>query len=169
MQIADSFDTLASYDEVDLHIEIDDKTIVKKTTAQRGIQSLMGLVLTAGGCPELAFLRPMARFHRPLQTSEEGFYRPISIYLLAQYFVYKHGGQPDFELNHLKTHYEHLQIVNASLARRLRAATHEDAAINAIILLDMSAEYIPEMIERSLAELEYLFEGYLYSIVPPVP
>ncbi|MCP4603661.1 MAG: hypothetical protein GY847_24615 [Proteobacteria bacterium] len=161
MQIADNFDTLVSFNEVDLRIEVDDKTITKKTTAQKGIKSLMGLILIASGCPETAFLRPMARFHRPLQTLEESFYRPISMYLLAQYFVLRHGGSPDFELENLKTHYENLHAVNASLARRLRQATHEDAAINAIILLDISADYIPEMIESSLAELEYLFDGYL--------
>jgi hypothetical protein len=161
VDITNRFDSLFSFNEIDLVIEIDEKTIMQKTTAQQGIRSLMGLILAASGCPLLDFLKPLARFHQPLPTPEGTFFRAVSMYLLAQYFVSKSGQTPDFELVRLKKHYENLQIVNRALAERLRSAETQDAAVNALVLLDTYAMSIPDMIETSLSNLKYLFTGYL--------
>lgn len=161
VEVVQRFGDLASYSETLLEIQIDDKTISTKTTVQRGLRSLMGLLLATSGCPHTQFLKPMARFHLPLASQEETFYRATSMYLLAQYFLKKEGHAPDFELKALKKLYQNLQVVNSGLASRLRSATTEDSAVNAIILLDTFAVTIPVVIEESLDELRYLFEGYI--------
>jgi len=157
------FGGLSSYSEVLLKIEIDDKTITVHTTVQRGLRSLMGLLLATSPCPHTEFLKPMARFHLPLASQEETFYRATSMYLLAQYFVRKEGFKPDFELDNLKALYQNLQVVNLGLAQRIRSAVKKDSAVNALILLDTFAVTIPVGIEESLDKLNYLFKGYFRS------
>jgi hypothetical protein len=84
--------------------------------------------------------------------------------LLAQYFLRKEGHNPDFEMEKLKALYQNLQVVNMGLANRIRSATKEDSAVNAIILLDTFAVSIPVVIEESLDQLRYLFQGYFRNI-----
>jgi hypothetical protein len=158
------FGDLASYSEVLLRITIDEKIISTQTTVQRGLRSLMGLLLATSACPHTEFLKPMARFHLPLASQEETFYRATSMYLLAQYFLRKEGHNPDFEMEKLKALYQNLQVVNMGLANRIRSATKEDSAVNAIILLDTFAVSIPVVIEESLDQLRYLFQGYFRNI-----
>ena len=83
------------------------------------------------------------------------------MYLLAQYFLKKDGQEADLELDGLKDIYRNMQIVNTSLAERLRAASNVDSTVNALILLDMFAKALPFVINDSLSEIRYLFTPYL--------
>jgi len=85
----------------------------------------------------------MARFHLPFADVDETLYRATSMYLLAQYFRQQEGKAGDFELEGLKHIYDNIQLVNAAVADRLRAATKTDATVNAIIILDTFAQAIP--------------------------
>jgi len=152
---------LMSYDKIQLRVTTQERSVIQDTTAQRGISSLMGLIMATSGCPHLAVFRPMARFHLPLANEEETIYRATSMYLLAQYFVKKQGGTPDLDLEGLTTVYENVEEVNACLARRLRAASSTDSAVNAVVLLDMHAKNVPWMIEESLEKVRCLFAAYL--------
>jgi len=49
-------------------------------------------------------LKPMVRFHLPFASIEETKYRAISMYLLAQYFLYQQGSQPDWDLKNWLRH-----------------------------------------------------------------
>lgn len=151
---------MLSYSQVEAAVETPYRTVNKRTTAQRVVSSLLGLIMATSGCPHTTFLKPMARFHLPFATREETIFRSASAYLLAQYFMYHHGKPCDLELKGLQAAYARLQAVNAGMAQRMRHLSKGDANVNAISLLDLFAQDLPFAIEEKLAEIEYLFTPY---------
>ena len=148
-----------SYDPVRVEVETPERRVHKETTVQRAAGSLMGLLAAGSGCPNTAFLAPMAHFHLPFSTEEETIYRVASTYLLAQYLGQQEGRTPDWELAGLKAHYQDLQVVNAAMASRLRALSAEDGAINALVLLDLLAKALPYSIDAALEEIACHFQA----------
>jgi hypothetical protein len=160
VDIVQRFEGLVSYSEIQVDVMTAERFITQETTVQRGMSSLMGLVMATSGCPHMAFFKPMARFHLPFASAEETVYRATSMYLLAQYFLHKEGHQADLDLTGLREIYNNIEIVNVAVAKRLRTATEADSAINAIILLDIYTKAIPVVIEESLEEIRYLFAPF---------
>jgi len=150
-----------SYEEVDLTIETEARGYVRHTTLQQAISSLIGVYMVAGGCPVMEKLKPMVRFHLPFATAFETQYRMMSMYLLAQFFLVRRGREADWDLNGLSRIYDDVRLVNKSFAKRLSNVTNMDAALNAIVRLDMFAQKISMSIDRDvLDEMEGLFEAY---------
>lgn len=160
VDIVRRFEGLVSYSEIQVDVMTAERFITQETTVQRGMSSLMGLVMATSGCPHMAFFKPMARFHLPFASAEETVYRATSMYLVAQYFLHKEGHQADLDLTGLREIYNNIEIVNVAVAKRLRTATEADSAINAIILLDIYTKAIPVVIEESLEEIRYLFAPF---------
>lgn len=156
-----SFESLLSYDAIQLAVIGSERTIMQETTAQRAISSLLGLLIAASGCPLTTFLKPMARFHLPLASEEETVYRACSMYLLAQYFVRQGGKEPDLDLAGLKQNYHNLHLVNSTIASRLRTASISDSSVNAIVLLDLFTMTMPQVIDETLSGIRHLFTSYL--------
>jgi hypothetical protein len=152
---------ITSYDTVDLSVVTQERSISQRTSAQRAISSLIGLVSATSGCPHTEFFKPMARFHLPLASEEETVYRATSMYLLAQYFMKQEGKNPDFDLQQLKAVYGNIMTVNHSFAGRLRAASHTDLTVNAIILLDVYAKSIPYFVDEVLERIRPLYKPFL--------
>jgi len=161
VNIVGPFDRILSCDEVHVEVTSEERLSSQDTTAQIGISSVMGLVIATSGCPHAAFFRPMARFHLPLAGKEETIYRATSMYLVAQYFLKQDGKNADIELEGLTKIYHNIHIVNKSTAKRLRASSERDSAVNAIVLLDMYALILPHVIKKSLEEIRYLFGPFL--------
>jgi hypothetical protein len=161
VNIVKRFDSLLSYNEIHLIVTTSERTISQLTTIQRGVGSLMGLVIATCGCPHSVFFKPMARFHLPLANNEETIYRAASMYLLAQYFLRKKGKPVDWSLRGLEEIYTNIQVVNYTIAERLRAATRTDSVLNALVELDIYAQTLSLVIEDSLEEMRFLFEPYL--------
>jgi Domain of unknown function (DUF6901) len=157
VRLVSSCTRLVSHERLAVEVVTPERVISNEIPAQRGISSLMGLILASSGCPRTAFLKPMARFHLPLASPEETLYRASSMYLLAQYFLRRDGAATDLDLDGLKAAYDDLHTVNHFLAERLRRATEKDSAVNALVLLDYFAKNIPIVIEDSLEEIRYLF------------
>jgi hypothetical protein len=151
---------MTSYDAVALKVTTAERVVSGDTTVQRVLTSILGLIMATSPCPHTEYLKPMARFHLPLASEEETVYRTTSMYLLAQYFLYKDGKDYSLELDNLTQIYKDLQIINRSLALRLKAAVSDDGAINAIILLDLLSQSVTWSIEDGLEGLRYLFKGY---------
>ena len=161
VNLVQRFDGLVSYDKIKVDIITEERQISQHTTVQKGIGSMMGLVIAASGCPHTAFFKPMAHFHLPLASKEETIFRAASMYLLAQYYLNREQRGADFEFEGLTRIYENLQTVNVTIAHRLRAATRTDSSINAIVLLDSYAQALPLAIEQSLEKMRYLFSPFL--------
>lgn len=166
-RIVQRVEKLISIDQVQLQVTTAERITQQKTTAQRALCSLMGLVIATSGCPHTAFFKPMARFHLPLANEEETIFRATATYMLAQYFVKNGGGQADFNLEKLTNLYRTMQEVNLAMAKRVRSASKTDSSVNAIVLLDMYAKALPYVIKQSLEELRYLFEPFLKTVGPP--
>jgi hypothetical protein len=152
---------VVSYHTIHVDVITNERYISRATSAQKGVSSLMGLIMAVSGCPHMAFLKPMARFHLPFATSEETIFRAVSMYLLAQNYRRKLGHNPDLDLTGLVRIYDNIQTVNASIAERLRAASQTDSAVNALVLLDNHAKFLSDVLDESLEDIGYLFAPFL--------
>ena len=162
VELADFSRNLTSYEKVELTIQCEERTYCKHTTLQQGISSLVGIYMVTSGCPVMEKLKPMVRYHLPFATCSETQYRVLSMYLLSQYFIYRRGKKPDWGLKKLVKIYDDIQIVNKCFYRRLAHNQSDDAALNALVRLDMFAKHISASIDRdTLDEVESLFVAYL--------
>lgn len=152
--------TLVSYTNVKVEVVTTERSVSGETTLQRALSSILGLIMATSPCPHTEFLKPMAHFHLPLASAEETVYRTTSMFLLAQYFLHKDGREARLELDRLSDIYEQLQIVNRALTRRFKAASSQDATVNAIIVLDLLSQSVTWSIEDGLEDLRYLFKRY---------
>lgn len=161
--LVDLFDKVRSYDDVTAQVESDERTVTKRTSVQRVLRSLMGLLSAGSECPRIEFLKPMAHYHLPFSSREETVYRVVSTYLLAQYFLRQQGKAADAGLEGLKANYRELQRVNAGMAERLGAIRAEggDSSVNALVLLDLFAQSLPDSIDTELEELQPAFQELL--------
>ncbi len=160
VSIVDRFDGLLSYDKIHLEVVTKERRISSVTSAQRGIGSLIGLVIATSGCPHTAVFKPMARFHLPFAGREETVYRATSMYLLAQYFLKRDGRGADFTLEGLQRIYRNMEIVNSAIIERLRTATETDSMVNAVAVLDIYAKTVDILIEQSLLDVRRLFDPF---------
>lgn len=155
------FGKVRSYEEVTAQVETEERTTSRRTSVQKVLRSLMGLLAASSDCPHVTFLKPMAHFHLPFASKDETVFRVASSYLLAQYFLRKRGLPADEGLEGLKDRYRALQHVNGAMSRRIGAIQVEDGARNALVLLDLFAQSLPDSIDADLAELEPAFENLL--------
>ncbi len=159
--LVERFSDLLSHDETQVEVETVDRLVFRKTTIQRGVCSLLGLLMATSACPRTDFFKPMARFHLPFASTAETIWRAASTYLLSQYFFKQDGGIPDVRFVGLRELYRHIQTVNYAFAKRLRRACQCDSMVNAVILLDMFAQSMPVAIDDSLEQIRPLFAAYL--------
>jgi hypothetical protein len=149
------------HQQVEVKIESEARAYVKKTSLQEALSSLIGLYMATSGCPVIGKLRPLVRQHLPFASVEETLYRVLSMYLLAQYMMARHGGQPDWSFAKLGKIYEGIHTVNDSFSQRL-AAAGRNASLNAVATLDLFANAISCAIdEQALGDMEELFLPYL--------
>lgn len=160
VELVERLGQVVSYEKTELVVFFEERWIGQNTTAQRGISSLMGLLMAVSGCPYTNFMKPMARFHLPLASDEETVSRASAMYLQAQYFIARQGGEFDGNLLGLIRIYDDLQKVNVCIANRLRESG-QISELNALASLDMLAQTVPIAIEESLDEIGYLFAPYL--------
>lgn len=150
---------LASYDEVDVTITSAEREVRVHTSLQRAVSSLLGLLMSSSACPKMKFLRPLARFHLPLATNEETIFRAVSATFLKNYFSHAENKNNEDSLAELKQQYRELQNINRFIAERIRGATKRDAAVNAIVLLDVLSKSVAFSIDDSLQQIRYLFDN----------
>lgn len=159
--VIDGFTDIVSYDKVKVTVETEERQVTATLAAQQALASLMGLVMASSGCPRTAVFRPMARFHLPFSSESETAYRVASMYLLAQHYSARDGGSADFVLNDLERVYRGVHAVNRGMATRLRAASRQDAIVNAVVLLDVFSSLVPAAIHDILDEIKPAFAALL--------
>ncbi len=161
--VIDGFSDLVSYDQVRVTVDSEERSVVATLSAQQALASLMGLIMASSGCPRTAVFRPMARFHLPFSSESETAYRVASMYLVAQQFKARSGAAADFQLADLESVYRGVHAVNRGMAQRLRAASRQDAIVNAIVLLDVYSSLVPAAIHDILDEVKPAFAALLTS------
>jgi len=149
-----------SYEAAEITIETNERTYFKETTMQKGLSSILGILMVSSGCPVMDKLRPMVRIHLPFASVMETTFRTTSAYLLGQFFLQKRGKAPDFTFEGLVEIYKHVNMVNNGMAKRIGSMAGKDASVNALIILDIFAQDIPLTIEDQIAEIEPFFSPY---------
>ena len=161
--LIEDHDLSVSHDEIEIQVTTPERVISTATSVQRGLSSMIGLLIATSTCPYTHFLKPMVRFHLPFANEEETEFRFLSTFLIAQYFQDKHSTS-SFDMNALVAVYENLQVVNKHIADRIRDVTDSDAAVNAVIILDMLAKSLPYSLEEQFEELKVSFQPYLAGL-----
>jgi hypothetical protein len=158
--VAEHCEEMISYKTVNVQVISAKRSVSGKTTVQRALSSLLGLLIATSDCPRTYFFRPMANFHLPLASQEETIFRAISTYFLAKYF--KGENSLVFNLDALCEIYTNMQTVNEYLVKRLQTGTPgSDATKNAVVLLHLLSCVLPLSLEESLDNLRPLFKGLL--------
>ncbi|HEY4613304.1 MAG TPA: hypothetical protein VII11_09995, partial [Bacteroidota bacterium] len=134
-----------------------DRSYVKETTVQKGLSSIMGIIMVTSDCPVLDRLRPMVRFHLPFASSLETTYRSVTMYLLSQYLEMKKGGSPDWNLDRLVGIYKEIMKVNKGMWNRLSNAAKLDANVNALIILNSFGDALRHSVKTGLDEISKIF------------
>ena len=98
----------------------------------------------------------MATFHLPIANEHETLIRAVGMYLLGQFFAKERGEAFDTNLKGLVSSYEELQLVNLTIAKRLRESG-EIKEMNALAILDLHSQVIPLQIEDNINEFKSLF------------
>jgi len=161
VDLVTSFGEVVSYEQIDLQVVTANRKVYERTSAQKGISSLLGLLLSTSGCPHMACFKPMARFHLPLSSPLETMFRASGMYLLAQYFKKNDGQESELGFEGLTKIYEKLHLLNIYLAKRIKSAISNDSSINAVIILDVFTQTMPNVIKDQLEMIRPLFKSYL--------
>jgi hypothetical protein len=112
----------------------------KETALEEGLRSLMGLIMGSSACPILQQLKPNARNHLPFASQDDFIIRSTALYLLKQYFNYREGQRPDWELQGLISLNQELQTLNEAFWLRVKEACEGDSNLKALLsFLDMSS------------------------------
>ena len=148
---------IVSFDEILLEVKSNQRTITANTTAQKALSSLLGLLMATSDCPHTQFFRPMAQFHLPLATGAETTFRAISTHLITQFFRQENGEDVALNLDGLLDIYNNMHTVNICLKKRIESAVENDAALNAVVLLDIFAITLPNYLDSELENLKPLF------------
>ena len=61
VKLIESFEHLQSYDIILVEIMTPERITFNETSAQKGLSSLLGLIMSTCGCPHTDFFKPMAR------------------------------------------------------------------------------------------------------------
>ncbi|MGH2568547.1 MAG: DUF6901 family protein, partial [Bacteroidota bacterium] len=148
-----------STDNAFVVVDATDRSYVKETTVQKGLSSIMGIVMVTSDCPILDRLRPMVRFHLPFASSIETIYRSVTMYLMSQYLEMKKGGTPDWSLDKLSQTYKDVSKVNKGMWNRLSNAAKLDANVNALIILNSFGDALRHSIKTGLDEIAKIFSS----------
>lgn len=158
--VVETFNTFSSFEPVHVDVQTKERSYSKDTTLQKTLSSIIGVYMVTSNCPIMDKLRPMTQFHLPFATSMETFYRSVSMYLTAQFFLMRQGKQPDWDLKKLVEMYKAVSTVNKGMADRLRRASEKDANVNAVVILHSFGDGVPYFVEGGLSEIEHLFTVY---------
>lgn len=157
-EIIETFKNITSIEKVEALARTPEREVRCNLPIQKALSSLIGIYMAAGGCLVLKKFSPLVKFHLPFATVEETMYRTISNYLLAQFFISKGGGRPDWKLEGLKKFYNKVEIINIAMCKRLNAASLQDANINAVIILDIFVKSVTHLMDNVLEDIKPLYE-----------
>lgn len=155
--IVETFKDDISFNEVTIRVITPDREYKKRTSIQVGLQSILGLIMPTSGCPRLAFLKPMARFHLPFSNFDETLVRSLSFFLLRN-FCKDNKELSDFSVDSFLDSYRGAIEVNHGLTERIDSLEkHGDADQNAIIILDTFAQLLVVNLSYNTDEVKKFF------------
>jgi hypothetical protein len=163
VELVDTFSKLYSYEQVDVTVKIDERSVSTKTTVETAVRSLMGLIMATSECPHFTFLRPMARFHQPFAKRDETIFRSMSSYLLIMHVLKEKQLRKEVSTEGIEKLYEEVTKVNEAFMERMRVASRADANLNSIVSLNSVAQGLEMNAQSILKELEPIFACCIVS------
>lgn len=165
IELISAFKDHVSHETVTVLVETEQRNYSHRGSLQHAVSSLLGIYMTTSGCPVMENLKPMVRFHLPFASLEETTYRHISMYLTAQFLRAQKGLPADWKLEHLLLTYNEIHTLNTYFFKRIKAASEKDASLNAVVILNNFADYIPyNVTDCEIGSLATLFRPYLSPV-----
>ena len=138
--VVTDFQRLSAQKTATIRVSTPEREYKKETALEEGLRSLMGLIMGSSACPILTQLKPNARNHLPFASQDDFIIRSTALYLLKQYFNYREGKRPDWELQGLISLNQELQTLNEAFWGRVKEACEGDSNLKALLsFLDMSS------------------------------
>lgn len=157
--LIETFKNEISHTQVGVRVTTEERIYVKKVSVQQALFSIFGLIMATSGCPVMAYLKPMARFHLPFASVEESIIRSVSMHLLRQYFEHQRGEEFDLNLKKLDEIYSEIQKVNIGLNNRIsKVIKSGDANQNTVTTFHSISKMLSMSINKNLKNYEYLFQ-----------
>ncbi len=161
-ELIEFFSDRTSFERTKVTVITEERSYNKETDIQSAMGSLIGIIMPSSGCPVLAKLRPMLRFHLPFATIEETEYRVFAAYALAQFLRHKQGKEPDWELESLASLYDDIQKINANVVSKIAKLEKRDASINSVIGLNNFANTITmNLDDDDFTYLNQIFQSWI--------
>ena len=161
--IVDVFSDVLSFRTADVTVETAERKYQKTGPVQDALFPLLGIYMSASGCPTMEKLKPMVRHHLPFASVDETIYRVLSMYVTAQYLRMQNGLEPDWQLSGLSDTYDQINQVNHEFCQRLAKAAKEDALVNALVILDAFGTLVKIPNPRGNEKLRKMFATYLQT------
>ncbi len=155
VDVVTDFQKLPAVETAKVTVQTPDRDYQKDTALEEGLRSLMGLIMASSACPILQKLKPNARNHLPFASQDEFIIRSAALYLLRQYFNYREGKRPDWDLQGLISINEELGTLNQAFWQRIHEACESDSNLKALLsFLNLSSS------------MSYSLEAQLQKIRP---
>ena len=132
-RVVTDFQRMPAITKAGVKVVTPERDYYKETSLEEGLRSLMGLVMATSACPILQQLKPNARNHLPFASQEDFIIRSAALYLLRQYFNYRTGDRPDWDLQGLISLNEELQTLNQAFWQRVHDACENDSNLKALL------------------------------------
>lgn len=154
--VVTDFQRLPAAKTARIRVSTPEREYAKETALEEGLRSLMGLIMATSACPILHQLKPNARNHLPFASQDDFIIRSTALFLLKQYFNYREGKRPDWELQGLISLNQELQTLNEALWGRVKEACEGDSNLKALLsFLDMSSS-VSYSLESQLQKVKHL-------------
>ncbi len=153
-EVMEAFADSNSIEQVQVTVEVPERSYFRDCDLQVGINSLMGLLMATSGCPVLKDLGSMASFHIPFCTTRETLLRAVGSYLTKQYFKELSEETPDWGMVRLKELYGVLGGLNQDFCKRVQASVCSDAVSNAVIMFFATSVVVESSLDHELAQHE---------------
>lgn len=164
--VVSDFQRMPAIKEARIRVVTPDREYVKDANLEEGVRSLMGLIMATSACPILAHLKPNARYHLPFATQEEFIMRATAMYLMNQYYQYREGKHPDWELQGLIHLNQELQILNQAFWQRVHDACENDSNLKALLSFFNLSSSVTYSLESQLQKIKPMVKDE--EITPPL-
>jgi len=156
-RVARDFQKIPATTKANVRVVTPEREYVKRSALEEGVRALMGLIMATSACPVFGELKPNARNHLPFASKDEFILRSASMYLMHQYFIYKDGGTPDWEMKGLVKVNEQLQLVNHAFWQRIVGAFQNDSNSKALLSFFTMSSSVSASLEAQLIKIKPVF------------
>ncbi|WP_454255783.1 DUF6901 family protein [Pseudomonas sp. Marseille-Q8238] len=155
-RVIEDFNGLPAIKRAQVAVRTPEREYSKQVSLEEGLRSLLGVIMATSACPLLGRLKPMANNHLPFASSQEFILRTISLYLARQYFNFREGRRPDWELRGLVRQFQQLQLVNQAFWQRIHDTCEGDSNLKAFLTFFSMSSSMTVSLETQLQKIRPL-------------